>query len=208
LTLANISVNYEDRPKTMGVFTGTPTGNATVMNATSKAMSKRDSTNCFIIKGASSKQGEQTPDDMRRTKLILNDGETRDTKLLVNPINWRNKSDADTKVKQRHQYDALLQRNLGFGAYKQGLDLNAHGTSRKSYLSELAKKRGLWVSNPNLIESFQKVKNTCEFKKEYPKIATCRADYTKYGTENFNYHAKSARGGYSRHERGYSWHYN
>jgi hypothetical protein len=87
------------------------------------------------------------------------------------------------------------------------MNLNSHGTDRVSYLKELRQKKMLWGKNPTLVENFEKLKTTCEFKKEYPRFAVTKPGHTKYGAENYNYHLRECRGGYNRHGLGYKWAY-
>ena len=150
-----------------------------------------------------------TQDSNRKADSILKDGETKKKRNLVRLYNQRKKTVAntDSKDKTKSHFDHTYGRNTHSYAFKQGMDLNSHGTNRQNYIKELNDKKELWETNPELIENFNKVKDTTEFKREFPKVAVLKGPHTKYGSENYNYHKECGKTGYARHKLGYAWHY-
>lgn len=205
-----LSTSKSARPKTvdhddMSTFGGSYTdGNLINSPAFSHSMEKTPKINSGFNFSTISK------DTNRKKNLILKDGETRNTKNVIRLYNQRKltKANTDSKDKPKSNYDQVYGRNSHPNAYKQGMDLNSHGTNRVNYLKELRKKKELWESNPDLIENFSKIKQTNEFKKEFPKVSIHKGDHMKYGQENYNFHIVNGKSGYARHEKGYRWHYN
>lgn len=129
--------------------------------------------------------------------MQLSDGETKYTKQFINPVGLRKKTNADTTpIKERQiqeQFDSPR-------AYKHGLDLNSHSTDRDTILTELRRHKDLYQQNDELIEGIIKVKNSNEFKKEFPITVQHISPIVKmYKKEDHN---KITAPGYSRNGYG------
>merc|ERR1711976_59830 len=150
-----------------------------------------------------------TMQESRKKNDILKDGETKKKRNIVRLYNQRKKTIAntDSKDKTKSHFDHTYGRNTHSYAYQHGMDLNSHGTNRQNYLKELNDKKELWETNPEMIENFSKVKDTTEFKREFPRVSVTKAPHSKYGSENYNYHKECGKTGYARHTLGYAWHY-
>jgi len=150
---------------------------------------------------------EMTMKEEKQVKSILNDGETKHTKNLVNDFNYRKKHDIPYKAKPTDNYDHGLQRQTHNASYKHYENINHdnYGTNRKNYMKELRDKQSAWRNNPTLVNKLHKMKNSNELKNEFPMMDKARVDHQKYGMESYNYHNPVAKRGYGRHSLGYDW---
>lgn len=149
---------------------------------------------------------EMTMKEEKQVKLILNDGETKVTKNLVNDFNYRKKHDIQYKAKPTDNYDHGLQRQTHNASYKhENMNQDNYGTNRKNYMKELRDKQSAWRNNPTLVNNIHKMKNSNELKNEFPMMDKNRVDHQKYGMESYNYHNPTSKRGYGRHSLGYDW---
>lgn len=146
------------------------------------------------------------PEYRKKINGIQKDGETKKTRLLVNKFGFRTKKEADTLPKEKKAgYDHMLKRNHWNTSYQQGIDIDSYGTNRQKYLNELRKTQNVWGKDPVLVDQIEKMKDSNEFRKEYPMVSNNPGGSTKYGSENYNYHHPTAKRGYARHELGYGF---
>ena len=149
---------------------------------------------------------EMTMKEENQVKSILNDGETRQTKNVVNDFNYRKKHEIPYKAKPTDNYDHGLQRQTHNASYKhENMNHDNYGTNRKNYMKELRDKQTSWKNNPTLVNGIHKMKNSNELKNEFPMMDKNRVDHQKYGMESYNYHNPKAKRGYGRHSLGYDW---
>lgn len=132
-----------------------------------------------------------------KLSLLLADGETKYEKLFINPVGLRKRTIANTKPVVKRQIQDQFETPK---PYRHGMDINSFGTDRDAILRDLNRNKELIKSNPVLIESFSKVKNANEFRKEFPVCIDHQSPIVKYYKNDV--HSKLTAPGYSRNDYG------
>ena len=133
----------------------------------------------------------------KKLDFLLNDGETKKQKMFINPLSYRQKTEAITIPKKERQIVGTFESPK---PYKHGIDLDSYGTDRKKIMTELKLKKNLYKDNDAIVESILKVKDTNEFKKAFPKLASHNPPQVRYYKNDE--HSKITASGYSRNEYG------
>ena len=140
---------------------------------------------------------EQAKKHKDKLTMLLADGETKYEKLFINPVGLRKRTVANTNPVVKRQIQDQFETPK---PYRHGLDINSFGTDRDAILKDLNRNKEIIKKNPAMIDMIAKVKNSNEFRKEFPVCIDHPSPIVKYYKNDM--HSKLTAPGYSRNDYG------